>query len=117
MAEKTDDAAAKTNGFDPDLCQQLLSEWDEAQDALDEQHMESMRQRKGLYKVRDAVLDRAKKAGIPKKTFKHIIKERDLRDGLANIDKDLEREEIEQAELLRQALGMLADTPLGVAAQ
>lgn len=61
------------------------------------------------------VYDEAKEAGIPKKALRLVIKTRALEAKAAEIRADLDSEDQNDYDLIRQALGDLADTPLGAA--
>jgi hypothetical protein len=60
--------------------------------------------------------DRAKDDGIPKKALNTILKERDLIRKIEALNEDLEDDDADQVEMLRNALGPYGDLPLGRAA-
>lgn len=60
--------------------------------------------------------DMANDRGIKKKLLKKIIKERDIARKLAEVTADLEAEERNELDMLRDRLGDFANSPLGVAA-
>lgn len=63
------------------------------------------------------VYDEAKdETGLPKKALRNVIKARELERKAADVRDDLEGEDQDNFDLIRQALGDLADTPLGRAA-
>lgn len=63
------------------------------------------------------VYDEAKEeAGIPKKALKKVVKARELERKAAAVREDLEAEDQDTFDMIRQALGDLADTPLGQSA-
>jgi len=60
--------------------------------------------------------DRAKDDGIPKKALNTILKERDLIRKIEALNEELEPDEADEVEMLRDALGPYGDLPLGRAA-
>jgi hypothetical protein len=106
-----------SNGFDPSTVQQFVKDI--------ERHFETLRSHQGEYMnrckgVRDLIArakDAAKEAGIPKKALNSLLKERELLRKIDGIRESFEDEEdLETYEALVEALGPLADTPLGRAA-
>ncbi|HEY2212301.1 MAG TPA: hypothetical protein VGH62_11925 [Bradyrhizobium sp.] len=63
-----------------------------------------------------AAYDLAKQRGILRKQLRALLKERDLERKLHAVRADLEADEVEHFDFLKQKLGDLAETPLGQAA-
>jgi hypothetical protein len=105
-----------SNGYDRGLLEQLLTEIDQADEDLASLKGEYMQNCKGPRETIAGVFDRAKDAGIPRKPFRTLVKNRRLdKQVAANVAKleDDQRAELEQLEV---ALGDFLDTDLGQAA-
>ena len=107
---------AATNGIDPKLLARFNGDLD--------RHEEEMASQRGIYmafcksrrEMMGEVFEAAANAGIPKKAFKVHRKAAKLEDKVRSLIDDLDEDEAETVEMIRAALGQLADTPLGRAA-
>lgn len=109
-------APASTNGYDPDKVQNAVARI-EALIADKASIMgTAMSECKAVQADIKLVYDEAKEAGIPKKALRTVIKARELERKAAAVRDNLEAEDQDQHDLIRHALGDLADTPLGRAA-
>ncbi len=120
MAENTADAATRKpghNGYDSEALKGFYAEFETQQAEIDK-IMAEARKKAEPYREQQKDIKNAckKKTGLSKGTFSHVIKERKLRKKIEEIDEDLRQEEIEDADRVREALGMFADMPLGQAA-
>lgn len=116
MAERTG-SAVKGNGFDPKAAKLWQGEYEKKLERLAELKSEYMLECKEVREDMKDVLERAKECGIPKRTIKDTAKIRELQRRIENIENGGESEDSETLEQFRHALGDLADTPLGEAAQ
>lgn len=119
MAEKTSEAAPRPagNGYDPEVVSSYVDRCENLDAEIEKHHMAYMREKQILLKDKKDVIDEAKDAhGIPKKELRHILKERAMRRRLESLDDDLEPDQVDTVDQLRQALGMLDGLPLGDAA-
>lgn len=117
MAERQG-SAVKGNGFDKKLTTQFVKDIERLFGEMDSKKGEYMAWCQKQRELINGLYDRAKDAGIPKKDLKDVIKIRQLTDKIEELvagDDDSER--AETIEMIRHALGGLADTPLGEAAQ
>lgn len=117
MAERSG-SAVKGNGFDPKLTKQFVKDIERLFGEMDSKKGEYMAWCQKQRELINGLYDRAKDAGIPKKDLKAVVKIRQLTDKIEELvaaDEDDER--AETIEMIRHALGDLADTPLGEAAQ
>jgi hypothetical protein len=121
MAERAQTVAeaAKpgTNFVEPDKIQSFVYEYENFDAKLLELRMDYMAKCKTIRADQKLIVDDAKDAGIPKQSFKAVLRARALeakakkaRDDLGDIDLQ------DKYDLIRHALGDLADTPLGQAA-
>jgi uncharacterized protein (UPF0335 family) len=115
MAERA--ARSGTNFVEPEKINQFVSDYEGCQAELLKLRMDYMEKCKTVRGDMKVIVDEAKDAGIPKQSFRAVIKSRELerkakkaRDDLADIDLQ------DKYDLIRHALGDLADTPLGQAA-
>lgn len=104
------------NGFDPRLVTQLVVQIEAAMDDKATEHGEYMRRCQGINTRIDAVYDEGKARGVPKKELKANIQRRVLERKIEALREGLEGDRQDAYDLLRQAMGDLADTPLGTAA-
>ncbi len=101
-----------SNTFDPELLKRFDKEMTKHEDEVASKLGEFRAFKKGRDQMIADLLDRAKDAGIPKKLRKerkHLANARAIRAGL-------DGEEGETYDMLKDALGGLAETPLGQAA-
>jgi hypothetical protein len=121
MAERAQQVAQAarpgSNFVEPEKIQGFVSEYEKCDARLLELRMDYMAKCKVVRGDQKLIADEAKDAGIPKKSFKAVLKSRELekkakraRDDLGDIDLQ------DKYDLIRHALGDLADTPLGQAA-
>ena len=115
MAKQATPAA--TNGFDRDKVKGFVNRINNLKEDLEKERGASMRRCKDIREDIKGVFAEAKDVNIPVKPLKAVIKARELerraaaqRDGLADSD------EMDKFDLLQEALGPLAGTPLGMAA-
>lgn len=117
MAESTTDAAAPKpghNGYDPEKLKKYVNHFETQQAKIDEIFAEAKKKAEPYRAEQKECKNACKKeVGVPKGTFTHVIRERKLRKKLNQIDEDLNQDEADDADRVRHALGMLADTPLG----
>ena len=105
MAEKTTDAAAKTNGYDKEKVEGYVKRCENLDTQKVELHMAYMKECRDLAADKKELLDEAKKvAGIPKKDLKHVLKVRAARRKLKTIEADVEPENKDSVDMLWTAL-------------
>jgi uncharacterized protein (UPF0335 family) len=104
------------NGFRPEAAKEFVARIERLLDDLASEKGEYMRKAKTIREDIALVLDDAKAAGVPKKELKAVIKTRELEMRAAAIRDDLEGDAQETFDMIRAALGDLADLPLGQAA-
>jgi hypothetical protein len=104
------------NGFDPAIVMRFVTDIERYEEAMASKQGEYMAYCKGQRELINAALDRAKDAGVPKKELKAALKIRKLKRKIEDVCDDLEEDERETLDMIRSALGDLADTPLGMAA-
>ncbi|MBX3490874.1 hypothetical protein [Parvibaculum sp.] len=106
-----------SNGYDKKKLEGYVSECEEAQTEIDE-IMQAAKDK--CAPLREQIADIKKAAneddGIPRKEFNAVLQERRLRRKADGVRDKLSAEQQDQFDLMKQALGMLADTPLGQAA-
>lgn len=106
-----------SNGFDPSTVQQFVKDIERHFETLKSYQGEYMNRCKGVRDLITRAKDAAKEAGIPKKHLNSLLKERELLRKIDGVREAFEDEEdLETYEALVEALGPLADTPLGRAA-
>lgn len=105
-----------SNAFDPELLRRFDKEITRHEDEIASKLGEFRAYKKDRDGMIAQVLDRAKDHGIPKDLFKKLRKERKHRRNADAIRAGLDGEEGETYDMLKDALGGLADTPLGQAA-
>lgn len=116
MAERSG-SAVKGNGFDKKLTTLYVTEYEKIEDGIATRKGEYMAWAKGERERQSEVLERAKDSGLPKKDLKDVIKIRQLQGRIDDIVDNEDEERAETIEMIRHALGDLADTPLGQAAE
>lgn len=104
------------NGFDPAVVSGFVQRIESLGDDLLTERSEYMTRCKSIRGDIKLVLDEAKDAGIPRKELKLAVKTRELQRKVDAIREDLEGDEQDNYDMIRHALGDLADTPLGAAA-
>lgn len=113
MAE-TKNVPASSNGYDPKVLQAVVERIEDIEDeiaALTGEHLSRCKvHREGIKDI----LNEAKDAnGIPKKELKAVLKSRKLERKAKEAREELEDDEQESYDMIRHALGDLADLPLG----
>lgn len=103
---------AKTNGISPELIKSITERYDALDERLASAKGVYMKAAKDVAEDRAELLTEAKSKGINLKAFKTEIKCRDLGFKIAGLRGNLEGEDAEQAELLRDAITLL-HTPVG----
>lgn len=116
MSEGNGARPAASNGFDPEKTKSFVERIENLHGDLDKERSAYMLACKGIRGDIKSVLDEAKDAGIPKKELKAVVKTRALAKKLEAIRDDLEGEQQDTYDMIRHAIGDLADTPLGQAA-
>ena len=101
------------NGFDPATVSVYVDRIENRHDELLKERSTYMLACKGIRGEIAEILDEAKEKGIPKRALKSVIKARELEAKAEKVRADLEAEDQESHDLLRQALGDLAELPLG----
>jgi uncharacterized protein (UPF0335 family) len=109
-------AATATNGFEPEKIQNFVATIEESHEQLQSEKGQYMKRCQSIRDDIKLVYDEAKDAGVPKKELKAVIKTRAKQRELDALREDLEVDERDTYDMLRHALGDLADLPLGVAA-
>jgi uncharacterized protein (UPF0335 family) len=105
-----------TNGFDPAVLQDVVSRLDELDATLASERGKFMKRCRDISEDRKGVMTEAKARGIPLKPLKTELKARKLAHKIEELRSELEADDAEQADLIREALGDYADLPLGKAA-
>lgn len=106
-----------SNGYDPTIVQQFVKDIERHFATLESYRGEYMNRCKSVRELITRSKDAAKEEGIPKKLLNALLKERELERKIDNIHDSFEDEEdADNYEALKDALGSLADTPLGKAA-
>lgn len=111
-----DAVPSKTNGFDPKKTSAYVKRIDSVYRQLESLKGKYMSECKGYRKDITDILDEAKSIGIPKKAFKSYLRERELLSKAADVRDELEGDDQDSFDMIKQAMGELADTPLGQAA-
>jgi uncharacterized protein (UPF0335 family) len=111
-------AAEHGNGYDPERVTQLVGRIENVLRDIDSIKGSMMEQCKRKHEEIKGIYDEAKEAfGIPKRALKGVVKARGLERKLEELRDNLEDDDQEAFDQLRHALGDLADTPLGAAAE
>lgn len=105
-----------TNGFDSQKTKSYVDRIENIEAEIASERGKFMARCKELRKDISDVLDEAKSDGIPKKALRAVIKTRAIQAKIENIREDLEGEDQDNYDLIRHAIGDLADLPLGKAA-
>ncbi|MCI0598732.1 MAG: hypothetical protein L0Y60_04295 [Beijerinckiaceae bacterium] len=107
----------KTNGFDPDRVKGFVADIEAEFDNLASEKDAYMERAKVIRGRIDDIYKTAKALGVPRGPLKAVIKERELERRLEAIPESFaESEEREKYNLIMDALGDFASTPLGEAA-
>lgn len=109
-------AQAASNGFDPSVLQDIVSRLDEIDSTIASERGKFMKRCRDLAEDRKGVMTEAKARGIPLKPLKVELKARKLTHKIEELRSELEADDADQAQLIRDALGDYADLPLGAAA-
>ena len=116
MAKKLE-SAKQTNGFNPERIRGFVSEIEQEFDKLASEKGAFMERCKVIRSRIDDVYKSAKAVGVPKTPLKAVVKTRKLERDLKDIRDDLEDiDERDKYDLIREALGDFASSPLGQAA-
>ncbi len=118
MADQAKPAKPAThNGYSPDALKKYVSAITGIEDEMASEQGEYMSFCASKREEIKDIIDTAKdKHGIPKKAFKAVLKAKKLEAKAARARDELDTQEIDDFDLIRHALGDLADTPLGQAA-
>ena len=118
MAKKEKDAKPAGNGYDPEQVKQVVKSCEELDAEIATIMSEAMLACKDKHSEKKDIIDDAKKSyGIPKKEVRAVLKIRSLERKAEKTRDDLTAESQDRVDMIRHALGDLADTPLGQAAQ
>lgn len=111
------DATPRTNGFDPDKLQNYLERIESLHADIATEMATALNACRQIHGDIKQVYQEAKdEAGVPKKALKKVVKARALERKAAECREELEGDDQDSYDLIRHALGELADTPLGQAA-
>jgi uncharacterized protein (UPF0335 family) len=108
--------AVRANGLDSDLTKSFLDRVLNLYGDLNTERGTYMRQCKDIREDMAAIFDEAKDKGIPMRALKGAVKKRLLEMKIEKIRDDLDGEELDNYDMVLQALGDYGDTPLGRAA-
>jgi uncharacterized protein (UPF0335 family) len=101
------------NGFDPDKVKNFVTRIENLHADIASIMGKAMQECKTVQEDIKSVYAEAKDDGIPKKALKSVIKVRDLERKADKLRDDLDEDAQNEHDLLRHALGDLADLPLG----
>lgn len=104
------------NTIDPTTAKRFVSEIESCLEELLSERGTYMSRCKGIRERIKDWKDAANEAGIPRKALNIELKRRDLESKIEGLTKDLEEDDADVVEQLRDALGGFGDTPLGSAA-
>lgn len=106
------------NGYDEEKARNYFAKVEGHLDELATERGEFMRRCKVIRdRISEVVTEARDDLGVPKKAFKAVVKEHELRRKLDAVRDDLDDSELIDAfDLLKAALGDFADLPLGAAA-
>ena len=108
--------AATHNGYDPAKVGKFVGDIEKIMAQMESEKGSYMARMKGFREDISAIYDEAKDAGLPKKEMKAVVKARELERKVEKLRDGLTDDQQDAFDLLRHALGDLADTPLGRAA-
>ena len=108
---------AKSNGYDPDKVNNAVARIETLKADIASIMGNALNECRSIHQDIKAVYQEAKDAhGIPKKALRSVIKAREFERKAEQVREDLEGDDQNDFDLIRHALGDLADTPLGKAA-
>lgn len=122
MARRKKDEAngpspGKSNGFDPEDVRNAVDRIENLKADIASIMGEALNECRGVHVSIKDVYDEAKSEhGIPKKALRSVIKARELERKARAVRDNLEPEVMDEHDMIRHALGALADLPLGEAA-
>lgn len=106
---------SKSNAYDPEVLKLFVGELERHQMQLESYKGEHMQRCKTVRGHMSDVYDRASDAGIPKRMLKARMKASELEQKAKAVRDNLEEEERDDYDMIRDALGDFADSPLGAA--
>lgn len=105
------------NGYDPQEIDSYVRRIEALDADLDSLRGKYMADCRSIKEDQASVIEEANvRSKVPKKALKKVLKERALARKIEALRAELEGDEQDSFDLLRQALGMLSDLPLGEAA-
>lgn len=106
------------NGYDPEKAKQVIDACETLQQEIADLKADNASKCKDKHaEIKDIIDDAKKSYGIPKIVTQRVLKIHKLEDRARRARDDLSPENQDGVDQLRHALGDLADTPLGQAAQ
>lgn len=115
--DEPESARTGTNGFDRGVLMQFVKDIEGFEEQMASKQGEYMAFCRGKRELINQTLDRAAAAGVPKKELRAVLRVRKLEQKAKDIREGLEEADaIDTFDLIRDAIGPLADTPLGRAA-
>jgi uncharacterized protein (UPF0335 family) len=105
-----------SNGYNKDTVEEAVEAVEALHTELDVERGKYMVKAKAIRERINDAYTIAKQEGVPVKELKAVIKTRELERKAGEQRERLEPDEIERFDLIRDALGDLADLPLGQAA-
>ncbi|MDP2618591.1 MAG: DUF2312 domain-containing protein [Hyphomicrobiales bacterium] len=115
MARKTR-VSKQTNGIDADMAKAFIERIENLEGQIDSERGSYMQKAKTIREDIKEVIIEAKDEGIPSKALKAMVKDRRYDRKKAELAAGLDIDEGAAFEQMKEALGPLADTPLGEAA-
>lgn len=107
---------AGSNAPNQELVEQMLKSHWRIEDDINSKRMQHMSVVGGLRKQQASIKERIKDAGVSVRAFRELCNEEADRRRIANRKAKLEDDDTELVDLMRPALGVLAELPLGMAA-
>ena len=104
------------NGFDATITTQFVKDIERLAAEIDVYKAEHMARCKRQRELINATYDRARDAGLPTKELKAVVKARALEARAKALRGQMEPDAQDTIDMIRHALGDLADLPLGAAA-
>lgn len=102
-----------SNGYDPEKTKGYIERVENIKTQITSEHMAYMSKVGDLKQDISDILDEAKSNGVPKKALRAVLKTRELQQKLEDIREGLEGEDQDSFDMIRHAIGDLAETPLG----